>query len=423
MAVRQSLLAEQEVAARRRGDHALYVAHMNLAQAACDNHDLATAEHYLGLHADDDLRTFEWFHWWHVCHEGHVATLPADRVCATVAISPDGRTLAYERTKTRLRSTIFASGAEMLSGHTARILDIKFSPRGEWLASCGYDGRIILWDTKTATPLRTIEGSVLSDGKSPSPVSGVAFSPDGKAFAAACHDGFVRSWSMVDGKLVSEIAAARKKAADGDSPRQPVQAVAYSTDGKLIATAGGTHLPAHRHIVVRRVADGGEVFRDDRLAHQVHRLAFSPDGRRLATFGPRGANGVGRRGLETDRADPQPAQSQMLAVAFSPDGKCLAAAGHDGQIHCWDTTTKRVVRSLPGHRQLVADLAFTPESRTLASAGYDRTVRLWDLGASRAVERVEAHDAALDRVEFTDDGRTTFLVGCQRRSKVLEHCR
>jgi WD40 repeat protein len=407
VAVQQFHLAEQEALARRRGDQALYVAHMNLTQAACDANDLSTAEHYLRLHQNDHLRTFEWHHWLQVCREGQLLELPAERVVATVAIAPDGETIAYEASKNQI--TLYdlprREPRHILAAHTARILDLKFSPRGDRLASCGYDGRIIVWDVSAAVALHTIEGGLLIDGKSPSPVSGIAFSPDGSHLAAACYDGYVRVFDVSDGKKIAQYEGPARTAATNDFPRQPVQAVAYAPDGRLIAAAGGTHLPAHGHLVIRRVEDATEVFKDDGLAHQLHRLAFSPDGRRLATYGPRGAPLVwGTSDWRPVPLDSQRTASQMLAVAFSPDGKRLVAGGHDGQIHCWDTASGRVARSLPGHRQLVTDLAFAPDSRMLVSAGYDRAVRVWELNAPPAVQRIPAHAHAIHNIELTVDG-------------------
>ena len=71
----------------------------------------------------------------------------------------------------------------------------------------------------------------------------------------------------------------------------------------------------------------------------------------------------------------------VIGVAFSPDGRLLATASHDGTARLWDPATGEPRRTLTGHTDAVIGVAFSPDGRLLATASHDKTARLWtDLG-------------------------------------------
>ena len=73
---------------------------------------------------------------------------------------------------------------------------------------------------------------------------------------------------------------------------------------------------------------------------------------------------------------------EVLAVAFSPDGKTLATGSKDQTVKLWDVATGKETATLRGHESTVAAVAFSPDGKTLATAGgHDKTVRLWDAAA------------------------------------------
>ena len=137
----------------------------------------------------------------------------------------------------------------------------------------------------------------------------------------------------------------------------------------------------------------------------VHAVAFSPDGRLLAS---------GLQDARTELWDSITGQHQRTltshtgpihAVAFSPAGRLLASANEDKTVRLWDPVTGRHERTLTGHTRGVGGVAFSPDGRLLASASGDKTVRLWDPVTGRHQRTLTGHVGPVNAVAFSPDGR------------------
>jgi WD40 repeat protein len=98
-------------------------------------------------------------------------------------------------------------------------------------------------------------------------------------------------------------------------------------------------------------------------------------------------------------------------LAFSPNGKLLATNGPENEVGLWDLHDRSLVGSLKGHKGVVFGVAFSPDGTTLASASRDTTVQLWDIPSGQNIATLEGHDEAVWSVAFSPDGATLASAG------------
>lgn len=159
---------------------------------------------------------------------------------------------------------------------------------------------------------------------------------------------------------------------------EPVRAVAFSPDSRMLASAGVDGI-----VRLTALATGTT---QPRFTHPggATALVFSPDGHTVATAGYDGVVRLWRLAdgsMRSYRISAMP----LWTLAFDPTGTRLAAAGEDRLIHIWSTDNPAFRRTLSGHTLNVWDIAFSPDGRSLASGGFDRTMRLWDVDRGRLI--------------------------------------
>jgi WD40 repeat protein/tRNA A-37 threonylcarbamoyl transferase component Bud32 len=433
-----------------KAQHSLYIANMHRVRFELEHNNIRRARELLDLYRHPktpgkDLRGWEWYYLDRTS-QGELYTLEGHKGRVVgVAFSPDGSLLASaggEPDPTiKLWDTVTGKEVRSLTGIKPPVSMVAFSPDGRLLAcrwGLGTGAAVTLWDATTGKEIRTLkpEGATAL-GLKPGPTSAfgpVAFSPDWKALAVAVSEGPKRSikfWDLGAEKWQGSIPL------DTNPSR-----LSYSPDGKLLAEASSEG--ARLWDVARRArlhTFTGHFFADvEGLTHvseAITALAFSPDGRILATCGRDGTarlhdvrSGKHLRSLTALAAGVTRAHSGLTDLTFSPDGSSLITAGVQGSLKSWEVRTGREERSLPGHSEDVLCVAVSPDGTRLASGSTAGEIKVWDAtaGPTEVFSLGKAYRAF--RSTFSPDGKmvahTALTPRTTRRGpevRYLDHAR
>jgi WD40 repeat protein len=136
----------------------------------------------------------------------------------------------------------------------------------------------------------------------------------------------------------------------------------------------------------------------------VRSVAFSPNGRGLATSGDDGKARLWAVDTLKCVREVGDHLGAVNCVAFSPDGTRVAMAGVDRRITVWDARDGRRLAELKGHTGEVTSLKFSPDGKRLASSAYDSDARVWDVEAAREVLKLK-HFVFSQCIDWSPDGR------------------
>jgi WD40 repeat protein len=196
--------------------------------------------------------------------------------------------------------------------------------------------------------------------------------------------------------------------------------VAFSPDGKSLAVGFGeySHDRTYR-ATLYEAATGKETATFPGPKGGVNDLAFHPDGRHVAVAGL-GIVEVWDVVSQTKARELRGHSNWVYCLAFSPDGKWLATGGWDRTIKLRDAASGAERLTIFAHDGFVLDLAFSPDSRTLASTSEDRSVRLWEIPTGRQIGVCHGHTDFVQAAAFAPDGRELASGGLEGTMKVWD---
>jgi WD40 repeat protein len=356
----------------------------------------------------------------------------------SVAYSPDGLLVASGGFGVvRLWQADNAAEKSLLTVDEGPVTALAFSPEGTTVAA-GTEGAISRWDVISLVPrsaplavvgrvngLRYIAGGRLlaaatdqaaflyrqtAERQKDVPlrlaghvgeVTGIAAAPNGETVVTSGDDGTLRLWNPENG------------AVDKSGPDlvlrslRPAVTVAFGTDGKRIAAGGADS------ITLWDVSTGVESATLKCRSGDLTQLAFSPDGKRLASAGKDWPILLWDLASQRVTAALNGHTGSVNSIAFSSDGKRMISGSDDGTVRLWDPVAAREEGSLTGHAAAVLTAALSPDGKLAASGSADHSVRLWDVLQKRPLATLAGHQAAVAVMSFSPDGR--FLASAESR--------
>jgi WD40 repeat protein len=254
------------------------------------------------------------------------------------------------------------------------------------------------------------------------PVRGIAVSPD-KSTVAASRGNQIHIYDAGSGAYIRSLVDPDLKTPDKMQPVKAahlslVEALAYSPDGKYIASGG------FQEVILWDAATGQLRVRFTGYADRVVALAFSNNSQMLATGGGAPTEDGEIKVYEVPSGKPlvdikNGHSDTVYGVCFSPDDKMLATCGADKFVKTFEMPSGKFIKAFEGHTHHVLDVGWAPDGKLLASGGADNVVKVWDFEKGEQVRTINAHQKQVTRLLFV--GKKNEFLTCSGDQSVRKY--
>lgn len=315
---------------------------------------------------------------------------------------PDGKRLAVA---TSIGIWIYdvqtGEALDLLTGHTAPVKSIAFSPDGETLATGSVDNTIRLWDTHA----RKLKSTYVAYNRQTGISKGVnllAFSPSGKTLTSNGDIWVIKNWDLLTGDVIQTFS----------SDVTPLSAMTYSPDGAMLLTIGNSE--KNESLVEYWDADSRDHIKDIVLETNLSAAAISPDCKILACGGE---DPLQFYDAETGKhlRNTEMRAGEFKSMEFSSDGQTLITGSRWDRVDMWEVRTAKLLKSMV-HADTVNSVTYSPDGKTIASGSEDGTIKFWDAASGDQIKMITGHTSSkIYSAAYSPDSST---LACGSESEI-----
>lgn len=282
-----------------------------------------------------------------------------------------------------------------LEGHSSSIHDLSFSLDGKYLASCGADRKVKMWDLSSKKLTQDFLGHK-------SLIEAVTFSPEGKIIISGSWDSQIKVWQVETGEEIANLTGHTGW----------IKTLAISNDGGTLVSGSADKTIKLWDLTTNELKHTFPTQEDT-----IQSLQISSDGHNLVSGSSDGT--VKFWDLQTYQLKQEiKAHSQeVTSLAFTPSNKIMISSSGDGTIKFWQLENGNSIKTITSNSTSINDLAINREGNLLVSGNQDNTVKIYHPSSGSLLHELTGHDSGVLGVTISIDSK---IIASASRDKTVK---